>query len=136
MTARVIVVITLCILPCPAANHPTSQEDLARQSGNFFGKLRSNFVGTEFTIFDRGVKPGESAADGGLSQLAPRTELGAVTYEYNVLGTRGPRKMTTIIPSVDGNGQRAVFRPVNKVRRKHTHTHNTCKHVILSTSCK
>jgi hypothetical protein len=32
-----------------------------------------------------GVKPGESASDGGLSQLAPRTELGAVTYEYNVL---------------------------------------------------
>jgi tubby-related protein 1 len=50
-----------------------------------------------------------------MSQLAPRTELGAVTYEYNVLGTRGPRKMTTVIPSVDGNGQRSVFRPVNKV---------------------
>jgi len=88
------------------------EDDLARQSGNFFGKLRSNFVGTEFTIFDKGVKPGESASDGGLSQLAPRTELGAVTYEYNVLGTRGPRKMTTVIPSVDGNGQRSVFRPV------------------------
>jgi tubby-related protein 1 len=61
------------------------------------------------------LRPGESASDGGMSQLAPRTELGAVTYEYNVLGTRGPRKMTTVIPSVDGNGQRSVFRPVNKV---------------------
>jgi len=29
------------------------EDDLARQSGNFFGKLRSNFVGTEFTIFDK-----------------------------------------------------------------------------------
>ena len=90
------------------------EDDLARQSGNFFGKVRSNFVGTEFTLYDKGVKPGESAADGGISQLAPRMELGAVTYEYNVLGTRGPRKMTTVIPSVDENGQRSVFRPVTK----------------------
>jgi len=89
------------------------EDDLARQSGNFFGKLRSNFVGTEFTIFDKGVKPGESVSDGGASQLAPRTELGAVTYEYNVLGTRGPRKMMSIIPAVDPNGQRQIFRPVN-----------------------
>ena len=57
------------------------------------------------------MKPGESAADGGASQLAARTELGAVTYEYNVLGTRGPRKMTTIIPTVDGNGARAAGPP-------------------------
>ena len=32
----------------------------APQSGNYFGKLRSNFVGTEFTIYDRGVKPSEA----------------------------------------------------------------------------
>ena len=27
-----------------------------------------------------------------------RSELGAVLYEHNILGTRGPRKMTAIVP--------------------------------------
>ena len=51
-----------------------------------------------------------------MGQLALRTELGAVLYQYNVLGTRGPRKMTAIIPAVDPKDQRAVFRPDNKVK--------------------
>lgn len=36
------------------------EEDTSRNSGNYFGKLRSNFVGTEFTLFDKGAKPGKS----------------------------------------------------------------------------
>lgn len=90
------------------------EEDLARQSGNYFGKLRSNFVGSEFTIYDKGAKPGEKHFGEGSAQIPERTELGAVTYEYNVLGTRGPRKMSAAIPRVDPeSGQRAVFRPID-----------------------
>ena len=33
-----------------------------------------------------------------------RSELGLVRYQYNVLGTRGPRKMTVIIPRLDTHG--------------------------------
>ena len=33
-------------------------------------------------------------------------ELGCVLYQYNVLGTRGPRKMTAAIPQVDASGHR------------------------------
>jgi len=33
------------------------KDDLARQSGNFFGKLRSNFIGTEFVLYDKGTNP-------------------------------------------------------------------------------
>ena len=33
------------------------EDDMARQSGNFFEKLRSNFVGTEFVIFDKARDP-------------------------------------------------------------------------------
>lgn len=44
------------------------------------------------------------------SGLGPRQELGAVTYQYNVLGTRGPRKMTGVIPALD-NHNRKLFRP-------------------------
>eukprot|EP00983_Pelagomonas_calceolata_P089198 1157289-Pelagomonas_calceolata.AAC.7 len=32
-------------------------EDLKRESEAFFGKLRSNFVGSDFTIYDAGTKP-------------------------------------------------------------------------------
>ena len=103
------------------------EEDLNRHGGAFFGKLRSNFVGTEFTVFDKGAKPGAielsddprdaapSFAPGGKRRpagtLPPRTELGAVRYEYNVLGSKGPRVMTGAIPRVDaGSGARAIFR--------------------------
>ena len=68
-------------------------------------------MGTEFTIFDKGAKPGRVEIDPNRSsdsseaqysnnnatapgQLPPRTELGAVRYEYNVLGTKGPRVMS------------------------------------------
>ena len=44
-----------------------------------------------------------------------RTDLGAVLYDYNVLGSRGPRKMTGAIPRVDdASGQRAIFRSDEK----------------------
>ena len=105
------------------------EDDLDRQSDSFFGKLRSNFMGTEFTIFDKGAKPGaveiDNSTDGGGGQfsshntvvpgmLPPRTELGAVCYEYNVLGTKGPRVMSGAIPKVDPNsGRRAIFRPTD-----------------------
>ncbi|KAG2439214.1 hypothetical protein HXX76_004576 [Chlamydomonas incerta] len=81
-------------------------EDLSRESGSFFGKVRANFVGTEFTVYDRGVKSGKKDAQGD----GQREELGAVTYQYNVLGTRGPRKMMAAIPGVDGSGRR-MFNP-------------------------
>lgn len=82
-------------------------DDMGRDSDNFFGKVRANFVGTEFTIYDNGEKSARHAGPNGA-----RVELGAVTYQYNVLGTRGPRKMMASIPAVDGGGN-SVFRPVN-----------------------
>ncbi|KAJ9518987.1 hypothetical protein QJQ45_026167, partial [Haematococcus lacustris] len=79
------------------------QASLSRESSNYFGKLRANFVGTEFTIFDGGVKP-EKKASG--DDHSARQELGCITYQYNVLGTRGPRKMTAVIPAVSHEGRR------------------------------
>mmetsp|Transcript_33189 Transcript_33189/g.98839 ORF Transcript_33189/g.98839 Transcript_33189/m.98839 type:complete len:451 (-) Transcript_33189:112-1464(-) len=69
-------------------------EDLGRDSEKFFGKLRSNFVGTDFSVYDNGEKNSDQ-----------RVELGCVTYGYNVLGTRGPRKVTAAISAVDAAGQ-------------------------------
>ncbi len=81
-------------------------EDLDRNSSKYFGKLRANFVGTEFTIFDGGDKAGKAGSG------QERLELGGITYQYNVLGTRGPRKMTGVIPALDASGQR-LYRPAN-----------------------
>jgi len=85
------------------------EEDTSRNSGNYFGKLRSNFVGTEFTLFDKGAKPGKSDNTVGVSQMSTRCEIGSVMYQYNVMGVRGPRKMTACIPVVDASGRRQVF---------------------------
>lgn len=76
-------------------------DDLSRGSGNFYGKLRSNFVGTEFSVFDSGAKPGKASAGN-----IVRTEVAAIMYQYNVLGTRGPRKMTAAIPAIDATGRK------------------------------
>lgn len=34
-----------------------SEDDLRRKSSNYLGKLRANFVGTEFRIYDNGCEP-------------------------------------------------------------------------------
>ena len=39
-------------------NNDEFAEDLAKNSGNYYGKVKSNFVGTEFIMHDKGVKPG------------------------------------------------------------------------------
>lgn len=81
------------------------KEDLHRNSGNFYGKVRSNFVGTEFTVYDKGEKP---TKDGGLQQ---RQELAAVLYQTNILVSKGPRQMQVAVPRVDEQtGRRAVWR--------------------------
>uniref|UniRef100_A0A7S1SMQ6 Tubby C-terminal domain-containing protein n=1 Tax=Tetraselmis chuii TaxID=63592 RepID=A0A7S1SMQ6_9CHLO len=86
------------------------EDDTSRNSGNYFGKLRSNFMGTEFTMYDKGAKPGKSDNTIGVSQMSTRCEMGAVLYQYNVMGVRGPRKMTACIPDVDATGKRKVFK--------------------------
>lgn len=79
--------------------------DLNRSGSNYIGKLRSNFVGTEFQVFDDGVNPKDEDEAGNDRGGAVRCELGAVMYAANVLGSRGPRKMQVAIPGLDENEQ-------------------------------
>ena len=110
--------------------------ELKKDGPNYAGKLRSNFVGTEFVIFDKGVNPkvqlallivccqkqhklfyqclllvqdAGSGAMGNVDLMTVRQELGAVLYQSNILGHRGPRKMTSIVPTV-GNCFLCYFR--------------------------
>ena len=39
------------------------EEDMAKASGNYYGKVKSNFVGTEFSFFDKGSKPAGACTD-------------------------------------------------------------------------
>lgn len=44
---------------------------VGRRSPTFCGKVRSNFVGTGFTIYDTGAKPGSRASESGELPLTP-----------------------------------------------------------------
>lgn len=71
------------------------QDNLKKKGKGYLGKVRANFMGTEFSVFDNGVNPKES------TKGQPRRQMGAVLYESNVLGSKGPRKMTVMIPTID-----------------------------------
>ncbi|XP_066438714.1 tubby-related protein 1-like [Eleutherodactylus coqui] len=83
--------------------------DLSRGGENFIGKLRSNLMGTKFTVFDNGANPEKANSD--WSNV--RQELAAIVYETNVLGFKGPRKMTVLIPGMDEECERVPIRPRN-----------------------
>ncbi|KAJ3333980.1 hypothetical protein HDU76_000112 [Blyttiomyces sp. JEL0837] len=75
------------------------------------GKLRSNFIGTAFTLYDNGRNPFKPGHD---AHLPLRQEFASVLYETNVLGFRGPRKMTVILPGMTKTGERTDIRPENE----------------------
>jgi tubby-related protein 1 len=51
------------------------KDDFEKNSENTIGKLRSNFMGTEFNIFDKGYKPSESK-----NYSEVRQQYGAILY--------------------------------------------------------
>lgn len=89
--------------------------DMSKGSSTYIGKLRSNFLGTKFTIFDgqpphAGAKiaKSRSARLVNLKQVSPRVPAGNypvahISYELNVLGSRGPRRMQCIMDAIPGS---------------------------------
>ncbi|EDW00970.1 GH20719 [Drosophila grimshawi] len=71
--------------------------DLSRNADGFCGKLRSNVFGTSFTVFDSGNKE---------STDSPRLDLAVIIYDTNILGFKGPRNMTVILPGMTEDDQR------------------------------
>uniref|UniRef100_G3TDX6 Tubby-like protein n=1 Tax=Loxodonta africana TaxID=9785 RepID=G3TDX6_LOXAF len=95
------------------ANYLISSDptNLSRGGENFIGKLRSNLLGNRFTVFDNGRNPHRGGGGADVGSL--RQELAAVIYETNVLGFRGPRRMTVIIPGMSSDDERVPIRPRN-----------------------
>eukprot|EP00250_Pteridium_aquilinum_P034415 c7548_g1_i1 orf=550-1827(-) len=87
-------------------------DDMSRGSNTYVGKLRSNFLGTKFTIYDSQAPHNGAIASTnkagrrvGFKQVSPRVPAGSynvahIAYELNVLGTRGPRRMLCTLHSI------------------------------------
>ncbi|XP_033481894.2 tubby-related protein 3-like isoform X2 [Epinephelus lanceolatus] len=97
---------------CTTSNYLISIDatDLSRGGENFVGKLRSNLMGTKFTVFDNALNPERALPD----MSNARQELAGIIYETNVLGMKGPRRMTVVIPGMDKDNDRVAFRPRNE----------------------
>ncbi|PKI55613.1 tubby-like F-box protein 8 [Punica granatum] len=88
-------------------------DNISRSSSTYIGKLRSNFLGTKFIIYDTqppynnaqlSSPPGRSRRFYS-KKVSPKVPTGSyniaqVTYELNVLGTRGPRRMHCMMHSI------------------------------------
>ncbi|TYJ24457.1 hypothetical protein E1A91_A08G261600v1 [Gossypium mustelinum] len=84
-------------------------DDLSQGSNAYVGKLSSDFLGTNFTIFDSqpphsGAKPGSSRASRRFAskQISPQVpagnfKVGQLSYKFNLLKSRGPRRMVCSI---------------------------------------
>jgi len=94
-----------------------SNEQLDEDEGEIIGKLRSNFLGTEFTIYDEGVNPKYIEQDVYSSYTDnARSELGAILYAPNIMGSKGPRKMAVSVGKIDEE----TDRPLKKWQPAHS----------------
>ncbi|XP_058191854.1 tubby-like F-box protein 8 [Rhododendron vialii] len=88
-------------------------DNISRSSSTYIGKLRSNFLGTKFIMYDTQPPhtgahvppPGRTSRrfSKKVSPKVPATgsyNIAQITYELNVLGTRGPRRMHCIMHSI------------------------------------
>ncbi|KAJ0808306.1 putative transcription factor TUBBY family [Helianthus annuus] len=87
-------------------------EDVSKGSSTYIGKLRSNFLGTKFTVYDAQPPNGgalttkcHSSRPGSMKRVSPRVPAGNypvsnISYEVNVLGSRGPRRMQCAMNSI------------------------------------
>lgn len=93
------------------------KKNMGKESASYLGKVRSNFVGTEFIAYDKGINPKDiDQSNTSISLLTVRQELCAVFYESNILGAKGPRKMTAVVPSVRKDGNRVAWRPLTETQ--------------------
>uniref|UniRef100_A0A3B5B848 Tubby protein-like n=1 Tax=Stegastes partitus TaxID=144197 RepID=A0A3B5B848_9TELE len=99
---------------CKTSNYliSTDPTNLSRDTNGYIGKL-SNVLGTKFTVYDGGENPEKKPFIKECESV--RQELAAICYqETNVLGFKGPRKMTVIIPGMLENDERVDIHPKNQ----------------------
>lgn len=90
-----------------------NSDDMSKGSSTYLGKLRSNFLGTKFVVYDaqppssgaRVVTKSRSTRLINLKQVSPTAPAGNypvahISYELNVLGSRGPRRMQCVMDAI------------------------------------
>jgi tubby-related protein 1 len=89
--------------------------DLNKKNENYLGKVRSNFLGSEFTAFGPGTNPKDVEASGGADVDGIREEFVSVAYSSSLFGKkpRGPRKMSITMPAVTNSGERMPCKALN-----------------------
>lgn len=87
-------------------------DNISRSNNGYVGKVRSNFLGTKFIICDSQpphtaiAQPVRSGSSRRFSRkVSPKVPSGSfniaqISYELNVLGTRGPRRMHCVMHSI------------------------------------
>jgi tubby-related protein 1 len=85
-------------------NHESFDKD-----ENYLAKLRSNFFGTEFNLFDVGSNPNDTE-----DSNQWRKHLSAIVYETNFFGLKGPRKMKAHISGLNQYEQIREIKPSKK----------------------
>ncbi|KAL1264338.1 hypothetical protein QQF64_004693 [Cirrhinus molitorella] len=117
---------------CKTSNYLISIDptDLSRDTDSYIGKLRSNVLGTKFTVYDNGENPERKPFIKETDTL--RQELAAICYEKNVLGFKGPRKMTVVIPGMHENDERVIIRPKNELESLLTRYENGNKENLVT----
>eukprot|EP01018_Ginkgo_biloba_P005761 Gb_28725 [translate_table: standard] len=87
-------------------------DDMSQSSSRYLGKLRSNFLGTKFTVYDsqlphhgavvRTNRPRRRIYSKLVSPRIPagKCKIAHIAYQLNVLGTRGPRRMQCTMHSI------------------------------------
>merc|ERR1719359_507255 len=92
----------------------TKDGDSNKTSDFYLGKLRSNFLGLEFTAYGAGMNPKkiDKEVSGGHAIQMCRQELLVVQYSSSLWAAkpRGRRKMNAVIPKVQPNGERIICR--------------------------
>lgn len=89
-----------------ATSHYTfslDKDDFEREN---IGKVRSNFLGTEFNGYSKGQNPSKTS-----DRSATRANIVTVKYEANIFGKNGPRKMHVIVPNPLYDGEVDYIKP-------------------------
>ena len=63
-------------------------DEFSKRKPSFLGRVVSNFLGTEFILYDNGLNPKKTK-----DLEAMRCQLGIVYYESHIMANKGPRKM-------------------------------------------
>ncbi|ETK89133.1 hypothetical protein L915_06710 [Phytophthora nicotianae] len=78
------------------------QNPTTRRSNLIVGKLRANWSGSEYTVYDGGMSPSKTALEANVRNI-----LGAVEFSYDDMG---PGRLAVQIPHVQSNGTASIWK--------------------------